>query len=305
VTAPRNIVASVLARLRNVAADSQLSFNDILQAYVIERFLARLARSPEVDTVLLKGALMLRVWGVPRARPTMDIDLLRRGIADQAAIVQFVEQCAAIEDLSDGVIFEPSTISVESIRDATVYVGTRIRLQARLANVRQTVQIDFGVGDAVHPQAQIVEYPVLLKNSPIRLHAYPVEAAIAEKFHAMVDLDLQNSRMKDFYDVWILSRTLAFSGHGLSQAIRYTFQRRQTSVPSAAPVALTAVFYDDPIHVRQWSAFVRRIGEAPLADDFKRVVNGLVQFLMPVAQAVATAAAVDHPVRWEPPGPWQ
>jgi hypothetical protein len=296
-------VASVLARLRNVAADSELSFNDILQAYVIERFLARLARSPQADTVLLKGALMLRVWGVPRARPTMDIDFLRRGVDDQAVLVQFVEQCVAIEDPSDGVIFEPSTISVESIRDTTEYVGTRIRLQARLANVRQTVQIDFGVGDAVHPQPQVVEYPVLLTNSPIRLHAYPVEAAIAEKFHAMVDLDLQNSRMKDFYDIWILSRTLAFSGHGLSQAIRYTFQCRQTSVPTAAPVALTAAFYDDPIHVRQWSAFVRRIGEAALADDFKRVAGDLVEFLMPAAEAAVTS--VDLGVRWEPPGPWQ
>ncbi len=297
------MVASVLVRLRNVAADSGLSFNDILQAYVIERFLARLARSPQADTVLLKGALMLRVWGVPRARPTMDIDLLRRGIADQAVLVQFVAQCSAIEDPSDGVIFEPSTISVESIRDATEYVGTRIRLQGRLANVRQTVQIDFGVGDAVHPQPQVVEYPVLLTNSPIRLHAYPVEAAIAEKFHAMVELDLQNSRMKNFYDIWILSRTLAFSGHGLSQAIRYTFQRRQTSVPTVAPVALTAAFYGDPIHVRQWSAFVRRIGEAALADDFTRVAGDLIQFLMPVAEAAATS--VDPPVRWEPPGPWQ
>jgi hypothetical protein len=159
VTASRNVVASVLARLRNVAADSELSFNDILQAYVIERFLARLARSQQADTVLLKGALMLRVWGVPHARPTMDIDLLRLGISDQAVLVRFVEQCAAIEDPSDGVIFEPSTISVESIRDATEYFGTRIRLQARLANVRQTVQIDFGVGDAVHPQPQVIDLP--------------------------------------------------------------------------------------------------------------------------------------------------
>ena len=303
-TASRNVVASVLARLRNVAADSELSFNDILQAYVIERFLARLARSQQADTVLLKGALMLRVWGVPHARPTMDIDLLRLGISDQAVLVRFVEQCAAIEDPSDGVIFEPSTISVESIRDATEYFGTRIRLQARLANVRQTVQIDFGVGDAVHPQPQVIEYPVLLPNSPIRLHAYPVEAAIAEKFHAMVDLDLQNSRMKDFYDIWILSRTLAFSGHGLSQAIRDTFQRRQTSVPTVPPAALTAAFYGDPIHMRQWGAFVRRIGESALADEFKPVAADLVQFLMPVA-AAAAGTSVEPPVRWEPPGPWQ
>ncbi len=301
-TTPRNVAASVLARLRNVATNSGLSFNDILQAYVIERFLARLARSPHADTVLLKGALMLRVWGVPRARPTVDIDLLRRGVADQAALVRLVEQCAAIGDPTDGVIFEPRSISVESIRDGSEYVGTRIRLQARLANVRQTVQIDFGVGDAVHPPPQIIEYPVLLTTSPIRLHAYPVEAAIAEKFQAVVHLDLQNSRMKDFYDLWILSRTLAFSGRGLSQAVRATFERRRTSIPAEPPVALTAAFYGDPIHVRQWGAFVRRIGEAALADDFSRVALDLVQFLMPVAEAATKS--VDYPVRWEPPGPW-
>jgi predicted nucleotidyltransferase component of viral defense system len=302
VTTPKNVVASVLARLRNIAADAGLSFNDILQAYVIERFLARLARSPHADTVLLKGALMLRVWGVPRARPTMDIDLLRRGIADQAVLVRFVEECAAVEDPSDGVIFEPRTISVESIRDATEYLGTRIRVQARLDNVRQTVQIDFGVGDAVHPQSQVIDYPVLLAGSPVRLRGYPVEAAIAEKFQAMVHLDLQNSRMKDFYDIWILSRTLTFSGRGLSQAIRATFDRRQTSVPTVLPAALTTAFYCDPVHVRQWSAFVRRIGEAALADDLSRVAADLIQFLMPAAEAAATQ--VDYPVCWEPPGPW-
>jgi hypothetical protein len=100
----KNVVASVLARLRNVAESGGLSFNDILQSYVIERFLARLARSSYADGVLLKGALMLRVWGVPRARPTMDIDLLRRGVADQASLVQLVADCAVIEDSSDGVI---------------------------------------------------------------------------------------------------------------------------------------------------------------------------------------------------------
>jgi predicted nucleotidyltransferase component of viral defense system len=299
---PKNVVASVLARLRNVAQEAGLSFNDILQSYVIERFLARLARSPHGDTVLLKGALMLRVWGVPRARPTMDIDLLRRGIADQAALVRLVEQCAAIDDPSDGVIFEPSTIHVESIRDATDYVGTRIRLQAHLDKVRQTVQIDFGIGDAVHPEPQVIDYPVILTSSPVRLNAYPVEAAIAEKFQAMVHLDLQNSRMKDFYDIWILSRTLTFAGPALSQAIRSTFDCRQTSLP-VVPVALTAEFYYEPVHVRQWAAFVRRIGEPALANEFSHVVADLAEFLMPAAKAAATS--VEYLVRWKPLGPWE
>ncbi len=300
---PKNVVASILARLRNVAKEGNLSFNDILQSYVIERFLARLARSPHVDTVLLKGALMLQVWGVPRARPTMDIDRLRRGTGDQAALVRLVEQCAAIDDPSDGVVFEPTTISVESIRDATEYVGTRIRLQARLDRVRQTVQIDFGIGDAVYPQPQAIDFPVILTSPPVRLNAYPVEASIAEKFQAMVHLDMQNSRMKDFYDIWILSRTLAFSGPALAQAIRSTFDRRQTSLPVMPPMALTGEFYSEPVHVRQWSAFVRRIGEPALANEFSQVVGDLAEFLMPMAKAASTSA--EYPVRWEPLGPWQ
>ena len=118
---------------------------------------------------------------------------------------------------------------------------------ARLGSVRQTVQIDFGVGDAVHPEPQVIDYPVLLTSTPVRLSAYPVEAAIAEKFEAMVHLDLQNSRMKDFYDIWILSRTLTFSGPALSQAIRSTFDRRQTSVPVIPPAGLTAKFHSEPL----------------------------------------------------------
>ena len=300
---PKNQVASVLARLRNVAEEGGLSFNDILQSYAIERFLARLARSPHVDTVLLKGALMLRVWGVPRARPTMDIDLLRRGQADEPALVQLVTECAAIEDGADGVIFDASTIVAEPIREATGYVGTRIRLVARLDNVRQTVQIDFGVGDAVHPQPQTVDYPVLLAGRPVRLNAYPVEAAIAEKFQAMIQLDLQNSRMKDFYDIWILSQTLGFSGESLSVAIRSTFERRKTVLPNTNPAALTAEFYSDPEHVRQWTSFVRRIGEPRLAGEFPRVVKELADFLLPVSKAVAVKARA--PTHWAPAGPWR
>lgn len=200
-------------------------------------------------------------------------------------------------------IFEPTTISAEPIREATEYIGTRIRLQARLDNVRQTVQIDFGVGDAVHPQPQVVDYPVLLTSPPVRLNAYPAEAAIAEKFQAMVHLDLQNSRMKDFYDIWILSRNLVFSGPALSEAVRSTFDHRQTRVPMEPPVALTTAFYSQPVHLRQWAAFVRRIGEPALANEFPQVIADLAEFLMPAARAAATRA--EYPVRWEPFGPWQ
>jgi predicted nucleotidyltransferase component of viral defense system len=300
----KNVVASVLARLRNVAESRGSSFNDILQSYVIERFLARLSRSSYADGVLLKGALMLRVWGVFRARPTMDIDLLRRGVADQASLVRLVADCAAIEDSSDGVTFDATTILAEAIREDTDYGGTRIRLQARMGNVRQTVQIDFGVGDAVHPHPKTVDYPVLLGGMPVRLNAYPVEASVAEKFHAMVDLDMQNNRMKDFYDIWVLSRTIDFSGSELSEAIRLTFERRKTPLPKDVPTALTARFCESDQHRRQWSAFARRIGEQDLAADFAQVISNLTAFLIPPVKSAAAERV--YKAQWSPKlGAWQ
>ncbi|MEX0735394.1 MAG: nucleotidyl transferase AbiEii/AbiGii toxin family protein [Steroidobacteraceae bacterium] len=298
----KNVVASVLARLRNVADQGGYSFNDVLQLYVIERFLARLAQSPEADTVLLKGALMLRVWGVPRARPTMDIDVLRRGAADRNTLAGIVRQCASVIDETDGVTFDAGNLTVEMIHEAGGYVGTRIRMPARLDNVRQVVQIDFGVGDAVYPSPLIIEYPVLLGGAPLKLRAYPVEATIAEKFQAMVQLDLGNSRMKDFYDIYILSRTLEFDGQVLSVAIESTFKRRETQIPTAPPVALTERFFDDTGHMRQWDAFVTRIDEPSLRGALPTVIRAVAEFLMP--PAISAGERNPFRPRWTPRNGW-
>lgn len=298
----KNVVASVLARLRNVADQGGHSFNDVLQSYVIERFLARLAVSPEVETVLLKGALMLRVWGVPRARPTMDIDVLRRGAADRDTLAAIVRKCASMVDESDGVAFDADNMNVETIHEKGGYVGTRIRIPARLDNVRQVVQIDFGVGDAVYPSPVIIEYPVLLGGTPLKLRAYPVEAAIAEKFQAIVNLDLSNSRMKDFYDVWILSQALEFDGQELSRSIQATFERRETPIPIAPPAALTERFYGDAGHMRQWDAFVTRIDEPSLRGALPTVISAVGAFLIP--PAISAAERNPFRLRWMPRIGW-
>lgn len=298
----KNVVASVLARLRNVADQGGHSFNDVLQAYVSERFLARLAQSPEADSVLLKGALMLRVWGVPRARPTMDIDVLRRGAADQDTLTAIVRECASTIDETDGVTFDASNLTVEMIHEAGGYVGTRIRVPARLDNVRQVVQIDFGVGDAVYPSPLVIEYPVLLDGPPFKLRVYPVEATIAEKFQAMVQLDFGNSRMKDFYDVWILSRALEFDGQELSKSIQSTFERRETPIPTMPPAALTERFSGDTGHLRQWDAFVTRIDELSLRGELPTAIRALAEFLMP--PAISSAERNPFRRRWTPRNGW-
>ena len=295
-------VASTLARLRNIADAGGLSYNDVLQRYVIERFLARIARLPDAGTVVLKGALMLRVWGLPRARPTMDIDLLRRGAADQATLRELVARCAAVQDAGDVVEFDAATIVAEAITEEAEYVGTRIRLTARMGNVRQRVQIDFGVGDAVVPDPVRIEFPLMLGGAPIRLIAYPVEAAIAEKFHVMAVRDLRNSRMKDYYDIWMLSRNCSFTRTQLSSAVRSTFERRGTPLPKETPPGLTAAFYGDPAHIQQWTAFSQRIGEPELANAFATVVADVAGFIGPVAWAGAATHPAEH---WHAGGPWR
>jgi hypothetical protein len=299
----RNVVASVLARLRNQRDRLHVPFNQLLQFYVMERFLFRLSRSAHANSVLLKGALLLKTVGIPCARPTMDIDLLRQGKADRATLIAVVRDCLQIEDPADGVTFDPASISAEDIARDAKYQGTRVRIAARMENVRLRVQIDFGAGDAIYPASRVVEYPTLLGGSALKLRAYPVEAAIAEKFQAMVERDTANSLMKDFYDIRAYARNLEFSGSTLARAFVTTFENRETPLPVSLPTALTSNYFDASIHQRQWQAFTRRIGEPELENEFASVVVEISEFVMPPSMTAASGRAFAQ--HWKPPGPWR
>ena len=201
-----NIVASVLARLRNHSKSNGAPFQQVLQQYAMERFLYRISNSKHAQSVILKGALLLKTVGIPRARPTMDIDMLRKGKADQTSLLALVKDCATLEVEADGLTFVADSAVAEEITKDSEYKGTRILMDARMDNVRLRIQIDFGVGDVMVPGPRMIEYPVFLGSDTIKLLAYPVESAIAEKLQAMVALGTANSRMKDFYDVWIAAR---------------------------------------------------------------------------------------------------
>ncbi|MGH9642999.1 MAG: nucleotidyl transferase AbiEii/AbiGii toxin family protein, partial [Terriglobales bacterium] len=195
----KNVVASVLAKLRSRSKASGVTFQQLLQQYAMERLLYRVSKSKHAQTVILKGALLLRTIGIPHARPTMDIDMLRKGHADQATLIALVKDCAVLEVEADGLTFLADSVAAEEITKVSAYEGTRILMDARMDNVRLIIQIDFGVGDVMVPGPRMIEYPVFLGGDTIRLLAYPVESAIAEKLQAMVALGGSNSRMKDFY----------------------------------------------------------------------------------------------------------
>lgn len=281
----KNVVASVLARLRNHSKSHGAPFQQVLQQYAIERFLYRISKSKHAQTVVLKGALLLKTIGISGARPTMDIDMLREGKADQASLVALVKDCATLEVQADGLTFLADSVTAEEITKDSEYQGTRILMDARMDNVRLRIQVDFGVGDVMRPGPRALEYPVLLDSDTIRLRAYPIESAIAEKLQAMVALGSANSRMKDFYDVWICSKHLDFDTDTLLDAIGATFKHRETPVPAEDFDALTADFADQ--HRVQWNAFVKKIGEDELTDALSKVINELRIFALPVLRSLA------------------
>ncbi len=296
----KNVVASVLARLRNTSKSGGVPFQQVLQQYAMERFLYRVSKSRHAQSVILKGALLLKTIGIPNARPTMDIDMLRKGKADQASLVALVKDCATLKVEADGLTFLADTVVAEDITKGSEYKGTRILMDARMDNVRLRIQIDFGVGDVLVPGARMIEYPVFLGGETIHLLAYPVESAIAEKLQAMVALGATNSRMKDFYDIWVCSNHLDFNARTLLKAIDATFKNRETPVPAQEFEALTATFVE--AHGVQWNAFVKKIGEPELIDELGKVVADLKVFALPALRAVSHGEPLTQ--RWKAGAGW-
>lgn len=276
-----NLATSIQARLMNQARATGRPFNDILQFFTMARFLERLSCSPHASKFTLKGGLMMAVWQMPTVRPTLDIDLLgaTANTLDNIRII-FQEVCRTIPGEPDGLTFHADSVKVENIAEEAEYQGIRVRLSANLGNARIPLQVDIGFGDAVVPLPEVNELPSLLGFAPTRLRTYPRESVIAEKVETMFRRQGLNSRMKDFFDVWYLSRHFAFDGDCLRQALRATFVKRNT-VLHGHPVALSPEFGADAAKQAQWQAFLRKShlrGIAP--DSLAEMVNDLSTFLV-------------------------
>jgi hypothetical protein len=197
----------------------------------------------------------------------------------------------------------PKSVQGEPIREDHRYGGIRIHMTAKLGNVIIPIQIDIGFGDVVTPKPTQIEYPSLLGLPTAILRAYPKETVVAEKYEAMVSLGIANSRMKDFYDVWVMSQDFEFDGSVLATAVRATFRRRGTDQPASTPLALTDEFANDPSKQKQWSAFVRRGRLLVTPPTFQEVIDVLAKFLSPVTEALISDS--DFKLTWRPKGPWQ
>jgi len=297
----KDVAASVHQRLLNRAREIGRPFNELLQYYAMERFLYRLSRTRHAGKFILKGALVFRAWHASLSRPTKDIDFLGRLRNDLRVVAAAVGDACRQEVEPDGMTFDAESVEAISIVEEGDSAGVRVRLRGALANARVSLQVDVGFGDVVTPAAEAVMYPTILDFPSPRLRGYSRESAIAEKFHTMVKLRSLNSRMKDFYDVWVLLRRFDFDGRVLATAIRRTFANRQAEVPSRV-VAFDESFANDPTKTTQWTAFARRsrLGDAP--QSFGDVVASVAAFLAPVAVALSQG----QPFRkvWHAGGSW-
>ena len=295
-----NMRASVLARLKNLSKLRRQDYQHILLRYATERFLYRLSVSGYADNFVLKGGNLFVIWqNGDNSRPTMDSDLLCFGDTSHEHLRKVFDSIAGMED-SDGIMFDADSIAVEAIREDTKYGGTRVTFNAFIGTVRIPLQFDIGVGDAITPAPEQAVFPVLLDGSSPRLKIYPMATVIAEKLEAMVVRGGSNSRMKDFYDIWQLSRLAEHSARTLRTAIENTFQRRGTELPMELPYALTAEFAHRPEKPVQWHAFCRKnhLSDAPL--EFGEIVMSIAAFLAPCLKYEH-----DRDMLWSPDNGWK
>ena len=298
-----NLGASVSTRLLNQARQSGADYQTLLTSYCLERFLYRLGASDLRDRFILKGAMLLRLWADQPYRATRDLDLLRRGASEFDAVRADLRAILAASVPPDAVSFDADKIQVEAIRAEDEYAGIRATLPAQLGTARLVLQIYMGVGDAVSPAPALCAFPTLLDFPAPRILAYPKEAVIAEKFEAMVVLGERNSRIKDFFDIYYLAGHFEFDREILGQALRQTFARRGTPVPTDVPIALTAEYWENATRAAQSRAFSRRTGvEVP--DNFAAKCSRLLgQFLAPPLEDLRMPAG--KPGIWQPGGPWR
>lgn len=299
----KNVGASVRERLLNRSRESGEDFQFLLQRYAAERLLYRLGKSDHCREYVLKGAMLFPLWGGSAYRPTRDLDFTGYGSAEVDDVVRVFRHLCTREGVDDGVIFHSETITAVRVRDESEYHGLRLKFGATVGGARVPMQIDIGFGNAIAPGAEDVEYPPLLDAPAPRIRAYPPEAVVAEKLHAMVILGERNSRVKDFYDLFVLCSQFVFLGEPLTAAIAATFERRRTMIETSLPAALSSRFYADAARAALWRAYILSRELPGVPADFTDVGERLVSFLSPPWAALASNEAFTD--EWPPCGRWR
>lgn len=260
---PKNVAASVKGRLLNLSRQQGRGFDTLLVRFALERLLFRLSQSLHRNDYVLKGGMLVTQWLDHDNRETRDIDFLGFGADEEAAIKAIFAEIMTI-DAADGLVFDVDALAASAIREEMEYGGVRLKTSAYLERTRIPVTLDIGFGDALADATQSIDYPSLLGMEQPNIRSYPPEAVIAEKFQAVVALGLANGRMKDFYDLWAVPKSLPIGEAALDAAIAATFARRETAIPRLRPVGLSAAMAEDAAAQQRWKAYVASLELPPV-----------------------------------------
>lgn len=279
----KNMAASIRAKLLNLAKKERINFDQVLLLYLQERLLYRLSKSQYRDNFYLKGGLLILSITNFKTRPTKDADFLARHISNNLDEVRDILKKICSIKVNDGVTFDTDSITVEKITEDADYQGIRLKITGFLGNARKRLQLDIGFSDIIVPKHTTLEYPTLADQERPNINAYSIESVIAEKFEAMLRFSFVNSRMKDFYDLFIISETADFDGRILQEAVSTTLQKRGTPLVKK-PAVFKTKFSQDKQRSQMWKRYLRRIGKEPVS--FLKVMNRIAQFISPVYERI-------------------
>lgn len=280
-----DVGSSVLARLRNHAKDSKISYQQCLQLFCQEEFLRRLAASSYADNLVLKGGLFIYTLTNFESRATVDIDfLLQKESAELENVEQMIKEIISIPTGNDFITFE--TRKFESISPQRKYHGVSTQVIGKIKQVRVPFDVDIGVGDVIIPKPEKRKIATQLPEfSSPEVSTYSLESTIAEKFEAILQRFELTSRMKDFYDISYLSHMFDFEGRKLQEAIFLTLQNRATTYEKNSFARIMALADDDEMNIR-WRYFTKNLEIE--ASTFTGVLTDIEAFLRPVFNAIVS-----------------
>lgn len=299
----KDLASSVQARLQNIAKETGRPYSEVLQYYGMERFLYRFSRSEYANQFILKGALMFAVWQVLERRMTLDIDFLARYDNQIKAIEELIGDVCKVPVISDGLVFDSTGVKGKKIKENADYEGVRVKFRGFLGRSRITMQIDVAFGDVIYPKPGFVDYPVILDFPKPRIKGYPVEGVVSEKFEAIVKLGSLNSRMKDFYDLWLMLRQFNFDGIRLMRAIKRTFVHRKTPLPEHRPVFAEEIYDERSDRQTLWRAFLKKGGIRHAPEKLVNVAIEIEKFLIGPINAIKNGE--EFKKKWKAAGSWK
>ncbi len=297
----KNLPASVRQRLMNEARKEKRPYDELVRYYAMERFLFRLSESVFSRQYILKGGLLLKLWDSSKTRSTMDIDM--KGVASnhEQEVLNQIERILSHPVVPDGIIFDPSSLKVESITDDSEYSGLRIKFLGFIGTQRIPMQLDIGFGDVITPEPIVLEYPTILDFPEPKIFCYNMESVIAEKFEAMISLGRINSRMKDFYDIWLLASQNHFDFHSLETAIEATLRNRGTRIPEDLNVFSEGFITSKQA---QWEAYKKRTKLDTVPLEFAVIVRLISCFLTPIVEHLIYDSIYYVKLHWVPTDGW-